>query len=65
MLAHWDFAVVNALIASHNRWYPVEARLPMDPVTRDYALVRGRPYRHVPLDEAWADRAGRAVREAA
>ena len=31
----WDFGDVNDLIERHNRWYPVEARLPMDlgPVT--------------------------------
>ncbi|HSC93279.1 MAG TPA: hypothetical protein VLB86_16620 [Gaiellaceae bacterium] len=49
----WRFDAVNELIERHNRWYPVEARLPMDPRTRDYALVGGKPYRRRPLDAAW------------
>ena len=51
--ARWDFADVNELIERHNRWYPVEARLPMDPRTRDYVKVGGRPYQRDPLDAAW------------
>lgn len=47
------FEEVNALIARHNRWYPVEARLPMDPRRGDFALVNGRDYRLRPLDAAW------------
>jgi len=50
----WDFGDVNRLIEQHNRWYPVEAQLPMDPRTGDYALVDGRPYLRRPLDAAWA-----------
>jgi hypothetical protein len=50
----WDFGDVNDLIDRHNRWYPVESRLPMDPRTGDYALVNGRSYRRRPLDAAWA-----------
>ena len=49
----WDFFEVNELIDRHNRWYPAEARLPMDPTTGDYALVNGRSYRRRPLDAAW------------
>jgi hypothetical protein len=49
----WRFDAVNELIERHNRYYPAEARLPMDPSTRDYALVNGRPYRLEPLDAAW------------
>ena len=49
----WDFGDVNELIDRHNRWYPVESRLPMDPRTGDYALVNGRSYRRSPLDAAW------------
>ena len=49
----WNFSEVNDLIERHNRWYPVEARLPMDPRTRDYATVGGRPYTRDPLDAAW------------
>jgi len=49
----WDFGDVNDLIERHNRWYPIEARLAMDPRTRDYVKVGGRPYRRDPLDAAW------------
>jgi hypothetical protein len=49
----WRFDAVNELIDRHNRFYPAEARLAMDPTTRDYALVNGRPYRLQPLDAAW------------
>jgi hypothetical protein len=49
----WDFGEVNELIEKHNRWYPIEARLPMDPRTRDYVKVGGRPYRREPLDASW------------
>jgi hypothetical protein len=49
----WDFGAVNELIERHNRWFPAEARLPMDPRTRDYVHVGGRPYRRDPLDSAW------------
>jgi hypothetical protein len=49
----WDFGDVNELIGKHNRWYPVEARLPMDPKTRDYVRVGGKPYQRDPLDAAW------------
>lgn len=48
-----SFDEVNDLIARHNRWYPVESRLPMDPKTRDYALVNGKDYRRAPLDAEW------------
>ena len=59
---------MNDLIERHNRWYPVEARLPMDPRRRDYALVNGRDYRLEPLDarvgaravpRPWTRRSGR------
>jgi hypothetical protein len=49
----WDFGDVNELIDRHNRWYPAESRLPMDPRTGDYALVNGRSYRRRPLDASW------------
>lgn len=51
--AGWSFDEVNDLIERHNRWYPVESRLPMDPATRDYALVNGESYRRPALDAAW------------
>src|SRR5690349_19064969 len=50
----WSFDEVNALIDAHNRYYPAESRLPMDPRTRDYALVGGEDYRRRPLTAAWA-----------
>jgi hypothetical protein len=49
----WDFGDVNDLIERHNRWYPVEARLPMDPKTKDYVEVGGRPYWRRPLGPQW------------
>jgi hypothetical protein len=48
-----SFDELNDLIDRHNRWYPVESRLPMDPRTGDYALVNGRDYRLEPLDAEW------------
>jgi len=53
-VATWSFDEVNDLIDRHNRFYPAEARLPMDPKTRTYALVAGKDYRRRPLDAAWA-----------
>lgn len=49
----WNFVELNELIERHNRWFPVESRLPMDPRTGDFALLDGRPYRRTPLDAAW------------
>ena len=57
---HWRAAArsvafdeVNDLIDRHNRWYPVESRLAMDPRRGDYVLVNGHDYRLAPLDAAW------------
>ena len=50
----WDFAHVNVLIERHNEYFPIEARLPMDPRSGDYVLLDGRPYTREPLDSAWA-----------
>jgi hypothetical protein len=49
----WDFEDVNELIDKHNRWFPMEARLPMDPKTRDFVTIGGKSYRREPLDAAW------------
>ena len=49
----WDFHEVNDLIERHNRQYPAESRLPMNPRTGDFVLVNGRPYTREPLDGAW------------
>jgi hypothetical protein len=51
--ARWDFGEVNDLIDRHNRWYPIEARLAMDPRSRDFVKVGGLPYRREPLDADW------------
>lgn len=51
--AREPFDEVNDLIERHNRWYPAESRLPMDPRRGDYALVNGRDYRLEPLDARW------------
>jgi hypothetical protein len=53
-LAHdWSFAKVNELIERHNRNFPAEARLPMDPRTRDFVKINGKPYRREPIDATW------------
>jgi hypothetical protein len=49
----WDFVDVNSLIEKHNRWFPTEARLRMDPRTRDFVKIGGRHYTHEPLDADW------------
>jgi hypothetical protein len=49
----WDFGALNALIAQHNEWYPIERDLPMDPRTGDYVLVHGRSHRRPLLGPAW------------
>ncbi len=53
LAGRWRFDAVNELIVRHNLFYPVEARLPMDPRTRDFVLVGGKPYRIRPLDADW------------
>ncbi len=53
LAADWSFAQVNELIDGHNRNFPAEARLPMDPRTRDFVRINGRPYERTPLDEDW------------
>jgi hypothetical protein len=49
----WSFDEVNDLIERHNRWFPAESRLPMDPRRGDFALVNGRDYRLRLLDASW------------
>jgi hypothetical protein len=41
-------AKLNALIERHNRYYPIEANLPIDPRT-SRLLDRGAPWRPMPL----------------
>jgi hypothetical protein len=48
-----SFVEVNDLIDRHNRWFPVETRLSMDPRTGDFALVNGRDYRLALRDAGW------------
>jgi len=45
----WDFRRLNQLVERHNEYYPIEARVPMDPCTGDYA----KPWRRRPYDAAW------------
>jgi hypothetical protein len=49
----WSFARVNELIERHNRNFPAEARLPMDPRTRDFVRINGKPYQRELLDADW------------
>jgi hypothetical protein len=49
----WSFARVNELIERHNRNFPTEARLPMDPRTRDFVKINGKPYTRELLDSRW------------
>ena len=49
----WSFARINELIERHNRNFPAEARLPMDPRTRDFVKINGRPYQRDLLDADW------------
>ena len=51
--ARATFDEVNDLIERHNRWYPAESQLPMDPRTGEFAHVNGRDYRLEPLDASW------------
>ena len=49
----WDFREVNDLIERHNRHFPAESQLPMNPRTGDFVLINGRPYTRQPLDADW------------
>jgi hypothetical protein len=53
LASSWSFARVNGLIERHNANFPIEARLAMDPRTRDFVRVNGRSYEREPLDERW------------
>ena len=50
---NWRFDDVNDLIDEHNRWYPAERRLPMNPRTADYMTIGNRDWRRRHLDSAW------------
>ena len=49
----WSFAAVNDLIERHNRNFPAEARLAMDPRTRDFVRINGRSYLREQFDARW------------
>ena len=49
----WSFYAVNELIEKHNRYFPIEARLPMDPRTGDFVRIGGERYDLQPLDTDW------------
>jgi hypothetical protein len=61
----WSFYDVNDLIERHNRYFPLESRLPMDPRTGDFVRVDGKPYLRRRLDAAWVLERFPAVRRAA
>lgn len=42
--AAFDLTRMNALVAAHNRYYPIEANLPIDPESGG-PLLRGAPFR--------------------
>ncbi len=65
LAGNWRFAAVNELIERHNRNFPAEARLAMDPRTRDFVRVNGRSYERAPLDARWILRRFPADRGAA
>ncbi|HEX3246832.1 MAG TPA: hypothetical protein VHX16_15620 [Chloroflexota bacterium] len=50
-----ELDVVNELIRRHNRYFPVEANLPMSPRTGDYVAWGGRDWRCSPLTSEWAE----------
>ncbi len=43
-----DLALLNDLIAKHNRYYPIEANLPIDVQTRRLIERGGAPWRPLP-----------------
>ena len=65
LAGNWSFAQVNELIERHNRNFPVEARLAMDPRTRDFVRINGRSYLRETLDARWILDRFPADREAA
>lgn|SRR5438445_10111805 len=49
----WSFYKLNRLVADHNRNFPAEARLAMDPRTRDFVRLNGRRYERETFDARW------------
>jgi hypothetical protein len=58
LVARWSFDEVNDLIERHNRWYPAESRLPMDPRR---GRLRARQRARLPARAARRDMGARAV----
>jgi hypothetical protein len=52
-IAELDLATLNKLIDANNRYYPIEARLPVDIRTGRYITFDGLDYRYAPVDAAW------------
>jgi hypothetical protein len=48
-----DTSTLNRLIDAHNRYFPIEANLPMDLRTGDYATFDGQDFRYARIDTAW------------
>jgi hypothetical protein len=53
LAGNWSFAAVNELIERHNRNFPAEARLAMDPRTRDFVRINGCSYLRESLGADW------------
>jgi hypothetical protein len=53
LAGNWKFGRINDLIERHNANFPAEARLPMDPRTRDFVRLNGRSYEREPLEANW------------
>ena len=49
----YDFGEINDLVERHNRFFPAEARLPVDVRRRDFVLIGGQHYRRPFLDASW------------
>jgi hypothetical protein len=49
----WRFDDINDLIDEHNKWYPAERRLPLNPRTGDYVTIGNRDWRRRRLDAGW------------
>ena len=49
----WRFDDINDLIDEHNRWYPAERKLPLNPRTGDYLTIGNRDWRRRRLDADW------------
>lgn len=45
--AEREFAELLKLVDAHNRWYPIEANLPLDPIT-SRLMDGGTPWRPMP-----------------